>query len=262
MDEAKLKKLAAIKKRLEQSASVGGSVTNYDLSSSGGAPVLQMGEGVDYQTAEEVAAFKKPAGKAKKLRKKAKAGLDLDALAAETSGAQDRGTREDREARASERAAADEEARDSKKQRFDRAVAIAGDKAMQGGQSGAEAMSVEGDGGGEEESAEVDAELRVALDRIRRLGAMKAEKRNEDFAAKRVVAQLEVAQQHRAARTDEEAAAGVDLGQVTAAPTPLLASPDVSTRARRPRPLLPCRARRVAAGSTSALAAGRRVAAS
>ena len=96
VDEAKLKKLAAIKQRLQMSAA--GPVQHHDLGGAAGASAPQLKTGADYQTAEEAAAvaaaaatFRKvgdSSGKKKKMRRKKKAevddsGLDLDALAAE-----------------------------------------------------------------------------------------------------------------------------------------------------------------------------------
>lgn len=219
VDEAKLKKLAAIKQRLQQSATAG-AVMTYDLSGGPAAPV-GMQVGADFQTAEEAAAFKKPSGKAKKLRKKVKdTKLDLDALEAESSQ-QDHASRQDRSVRALERQAAEAEALDSKKQRFDRAVATAESKAAQKiGQSLDDPMGLDQTSVGMEiergvdggEQAEVDTELYAALARARRLGAMKAERRNEDYAAQRVAAQLEAASEWRV--KNEAVAGGTELAQV------------------------------------------------
>ena len=96
VDEAKLKKLAAIKQRLQMSAA--GPVQHHDLGGAAGASAPQLKTGADYQTAEEAAevaaaaaTFRKvgdSSGKKKKMRRKKKAevddsALDLDALAAE-----------------------------------------------------------------------------------------------------------------------------------------------------------------------------------
>ena len=58
-------------------------------------------------------------------------------------------------------------------------------------------MEVDEPAAAEGEAAEVDAELYAALARVRRLGAMKAKERSEDFAAQRVATQLEAAGQWR-----------------------------------------------------------------
>ena len=78
VDEAKAKKLAAIKARLQatQAGAGGGSGAKaYDLTEGGGAaaaPRPGLADGDDYQSKEEAAAFKKPGGGKgkKKLRKK------------------------------------------------------------------------------------------------------------------------------------------------------------------------------------------------
>eukprot|EP00966_Prymnesium_polylepis_P113504 2624439-Prymnesium_polylepis.2 len=94
VDEAKLKKLAAIKQRLQAAAAIGGSTASYDLCApvAAAAPGFSLGD--DYQTAEEAAAFKKPAGKGKKLRKKVKDKLDIDSLEADAPPQADHGSRQ------------------------------------------------------------------------------------------------------------------------------------------------------------------------
>uniref|UniRef100_A0A7S0JG55 SART-1 family protein n=1 Tax=Calcidiscus leptoporus TaxID=127549 RepID=A0A7S0JG55_9EUKA len=99
VDEAKLKKLAAVKQKLLAQQGGGGATKQYDLSTSTATPV--MATGTDYLPAEPVE-FKKAGSKekkAKKLRKKSKPEkLDLDALADAGAPAVDHGSRAEREA--------------------------------------------------------------------------------------------------------------------------------------------------------------------
>ncbi|KAL1520214.1 hypothetical protein AB1Y20_023684 [Prymnesium parvum] len=206
LDEAKAKKLAAIKQKL-LAASGGGAATSYDLSISATAAIPEFTLGDDYQTMEEAAAFKKSNGKAKKLRKKQRDSLDLEALSRENAEQGDHGSHQERIARANERESAQEEAKESKRQRFDRALAMAEDKALH--KLTSDPMQ-EGEAEPAEE-AEVDSDLYAALARARRLAAMKAETRSEDYAAQRVARQLEAAEQWR---SEHEQSAGVELSSL------------------------------------------------
>lgn len=208
VDEAKAKKLAAIKAKLQAAAGVG-ATASYDLSTPAKA-VEFSSKGEDYQTAEEAAAFKKTSGKGKKMRRKEKTSLDIDALAKGASTGADHASQKQREARARVREQESEEAQEHKRQRFDRAVAMAEGKAVEMMSSAAgEGMEVE-EGVGREEETEVDPELYAALARARRLSSMKAEMRSEDYAAQRVAAQLEAAGQWR----EEQGGEGVELSSL------------------------------------------------
>jgi len=153
VDEARAKKLAAVKQRLAMQAATGGSVSTHDLSATGAvAAVPRMRVGADYMSAAELATtaaegFKKPANKEKKkMRKKVRdagdefdgPGLDLDAMAAAEAKASatssvggDVGTRAARERRVEERAVEAQAGRDQKAQRFERALEIAEGRAAE-----------------------------------------------------------------------------------------------------------------------------------
>ena len=140
VDEARLKKLAAVKQRLAMQAATGGAVTAHDLSETGASiavPSLQAGSDYMSVVEAEAAGFKKPANKAKKkLRKKTRSlddtGLDLDAMAAaEAAAGSDLGSRAAREQRMAERAATAEAEREDRAQRFERALDIAETRAAQ-----------------------------------------------------------------------------------------------------------------------------------
>ena len=220
VDEARLKKLAAVKQRLAAQQASGGVLAAHDLSSGGAAAAVpKLAVGADYMTKAEAeaAGFKKPAHREKKkLRKKSRASagaLDLDAMAAAEAvggGASNLGSRGQRAARAEERAAEAQAGRDERAQRFERALEIAEGRAAErlrgpaaAGGGGGEDVEMGEAGEAEEESAEVDAELYSALARARRVGKMTSERRSEDHAAARLQAQLEEAERWAAERRDE-----------------------------------------------------------
>ena len=227
VDEARQKKLAAIKARLA-ATQAGATGEAHDLSNVGA--VRTIADGDDYMSREEVrkeeeaasALFRKKTDgerkeKKKRLRKKPKAeGLDLDALAAMTAaeGGNDLGSKASREARLGEREAAATDLANAKKERFDRALAKADarSRAMEheGTMPTSTPMEVEGgdNNGGmeeEEEEAEVDVELYAALSRARRLTAKKEqqEQHTDDLAAQRVAATLAKADAARQAMEAE-----------------------------------------------------------
>uniref|UniRef100_A0A7S4C0S0 SART-1 family protein n=1 Tax=Chrysotila carterae TaxID=13221 RepID=A0A7S4C0S0_CHRCT len=129
VDEAKRKKLEAVKAKLAAQQGSGGPMKEYDLTSGTQAP--QLTTGADYMDASEVPSFKKPAGaKTKKLRRKVKepsedsGALDLDAMAAETEQG-DHGSRQQRAQKMRERESAAAAARAERAERFERALDVA-----------------------------------------------------------------------------------------------------------------------------------------
>ena len=230
VDEAKQKKLAAIRARLAATqAGAGG--TAYDLAGAAQPTARTIADGDDYQSREEVReealAFRKStkadkgdAGgegggekKKKKMRKKVKSdGLDLEAMAAAEAeraasaagGGGDHGSAAERRVRLDEKEAANLEAASHRRDRFDRALATADAKSK--------AMEFEGMEEEAEVDAEVDAELYASLARARRLASAANAAGADDRAAQRVADTIARTAEVRAANGGPDGADGPEGG--------------------------------------------------
>ena len=235
VDEAKQKKLAAIRARLAATqAGAGGDA--YDLGGGSLGPARTIADGNDYLSREEAppeeVVFKKRSKdkggengengekKKKKLRKKVRKsdgdGMDLDAMAAEeaarSGGGGDHGSAAARQARVEETQAAKLRDQAERRANYDQTLAAADvkSKAM-------EFESYESKAAAEEEEAEVDAELYAALARARRLASSKTPAEGSaDLAAHRLAATLAATEKLRAANEAEaeEAEEGVELSSL------------------------------------------------
>ena len=226
VDEAKQKKLAAIKARLA-ATQAGATGMAHDLSAVG-AVAPTFADGKDFMTREEAglnaapATFRKSSKdkgeKKKKLRKKVKPeGLDLDAMAAAEAaagGGNDHASAASRADRMRERNNATIDQVAERREAFGRALATAEvrSKAMED-EHIAKRMEVDAQPPAPvENEVEVDAELYAALARARRLTAQKPVAEHEDVAAQRIADN--VASRNAAERAAEREGDGVELSSL------------------------------------------------